>query len=172
MLVHKADALVVLPGGPGTWDELWEMACARGIGLTNLPIVCVNCNGFYEPFREMLVRAYSDKLTKLEPHELVHFEPTAEAAVRWVETICGGRSTSVPSAKSRSTPARETSFFHAPIVSESDSRVVRSLSNVATRVIGWLTDQTRWMRMGWAFAAGVTIGAVVTSQVTKEHRHR
>ena len=34
MLVDKADALIVLPGGPGTWDELWEMACARGIGLS------------------------------------------------------------------------------------------------------------------------------------------
>lgn len=26
LLVDKANALVVLPGGPGTWDELWEMA--------------------------------------------------------------------------------------------------------------------------------------------------
>lgn len=25
LLVDGADALVVLPGGPGTWDELWEM---------------------------------------------------------------------------------------------------------------------------------------------------
>mmetsp|Transcript_17182 Transcript_17182/g.37990 ORF Transcript_17182/g.37990 Transcript_17182/m.37990 type:complete len:210 (-) Transcript_17182:382-1011(-) len=33
LLVRDADALVVLPGGPGTWDELWEMACAGHLGL-------------------------------------------------------------------------------------------------------------------------------------------
>lgn len=24
-LVSNTDALIVMPGGPGTWDELWEM---------------------------------------------------------------------------------------------------------------------------------------------------
>lgn len=42
MLVRGADALVVLPGGPGTFDELWEMACGKGVGYCTLPLVCVN----------------------------------------------------------------------------------------------------------------------------------
>jgi hypothetical protein len=35
-------------------EKLWEMACSRQIGLSTLPIVCVNVDGFYEPFRTML----------------------------------------------------------------------------------------------------------------------
>ena len=53
LLVKDADALIVLPGGPGTWDELWEMACGRNIGLHNLPICVVNVNDFYQPFLKM-----------------------------------------------------------------------------------------------------------------------
>jgi len=85
LLVQNADGLIVLPGGPGTWDELWEMSCARHLGLIDLPIVCVNVNGYYEPFREMLQRAHKDELTKLPPERIVHFTDTAEEAVRWIE---------------------------------------------------------------------------------------
>lgn len=84
-LVANTDALIVLPGGPGTWDELWEMACARHLNLNKLPIVCVNVDGYYEPFREMLQRAYSDKLIHLPPDDIVRFASGAEDAVRFVE---------------------------------------------------------------------------------------
>uniref|UniRef100_A0A7S4ELD4 Cytokinin riboside 5'-monophosphate phosphoribohydrolase n=1 Tax=Pseudo-nitzschia australis TaxID=44445 RepID=A0A7S4ELD4_9STRA len=84
-LVTNTDALIVLPGGPGTWDELWEMACARHLELNALPIVCVNVDGYYEPFREMLDRAHHDKLIRLEPETIVRFADSAEEAVRFVE---------------------------------------------------------------------------------------
>lgn len=32
MLMEGADCIVALPGGLGTWDELWEMVCLKGIG--------------------------------------------------------------------------------------------------------------------------------------------
>jgi len=84
-LVNNTDAVIVLPGGPGTWDELWEMACARHLNLNQLPIVCVNIDDYYEPFRDMLDRAYYDELIRLPPHEIVHFASSAEEAIRFVE---------------------------------------------------------------------------------------
>jgi len=84
-LVADTDALIVLPGGPGTWDELWEMACARHLKLNTLPIVCVNVDGYYEPFRMMLHRAYADKLIHLPPDDIVRFASGAEDAMRFVE---------------------------------------------------------------------------------------
>jgi predicted Rossmann-fold nucleotide-binding protein len=92
LLVRGTDALIVLPGGPGTWDELWEMACARHLNLNQLPIVCVNVDGFYEPFRQMLQQAWDDELIKLPPSQIVHFAPNAEDAVRWIETETQQRS--------------------------------------------------------------------------------
>lgn len=85
LLVEEADAIVVLPGGPGTWDELWEMACSKNIGIAKLPIVCVNVDGYYDSFKVMLERAFTDKLIRDEPDSLVHFEPTSEKAVLWLE---------------------------------------------------------------------------------------
>ena len=52
-----------------------------------MPIVCVNVNGYYEPFRAMLDRAYSDKLLRNKPETILHFEPTSLDAVKWVEMI-------------------------------------------------------------------------------------
>jgi predicted Rossmann-fold nucleotide-binding protein len=86
LLVEGADGLVVLPGGPGTWDELWEMACARHIGFHAMPIVCVNVDGYYDNFKSILVRAHEDELLYKHPDDILHFEETPEAAVKWIET--------------------------------------------------------------------------------------
>ncbi len=86
LLVEGADGLVVLPGGPGTWDELWDMACARHIGFHALPIVCVNVDGYYDNFKAILLRAHEDKLLKKSPQDILYFEDSAEAAVKWIET--------------------------------------------------------------------------------------
>ncbi len=61
------------------------MACARHLNLNQLPIVCVNVDEYYEPFRQMLYRAYADKLIHLPPDEIVRFASGAEDAVRFVE---------------------------------------------------------------------------------------
>ena len=94
LLVKGADALIVLPGGPGTWDELWEMACAGHLGFHSMPIVCVNVDGYYDDFRSMLGRAARDGLLYSEPDAIVHFEDTPEEAVRWVEAQVGDGNTS------------------------------------------------------------------------------
>lgn len=167
MLVDKADALIVLPGGPGTWDELWEMACARGIGLSNVPIVCVNCDGYYDPFYEMLVRAYDDKLTKFLPDELVHFESTAEAAVQWVEAICNGKqpptnsSSGKLSLRKKTSILRKSSMLHLP---DNGKR-----SNWLTSILqyDWNGDEYVWIRTTILVTTGITLGATITNAVTR-----
>ena len=63
------------------------MVCAKNLAFNDMPIVCVNINGYYEPFREMLDRAYSDKLLRNKPETILHFEPTQISAVKWIEKI-------------------------------------------------------------------------------------
>jgi uncharacterized protein (TIGR00730 family) len=84
-LVKGADALIVLPGGPGTFDEVWEMVCSRQIGIMDVPIVCVNVDGFYDSFSEILQRAHEEKFLYKDPSELLHFEPTSAKAVAYIE---------------------------------------------------------------------------------------
>ena len=154
LLVDKADALVVLPGGPGTWDELWEMACAKGIGLSNLPIVCVSVAGYYEPFAEMLRRAYADQLTKLQPHEIVHFVDTALEAVQWIEAIHSGIAAAPVESRKARMALRSMSILHNPVL----GRSLRSSSFTESiaRFGFWSSVLT--------FAAGVAVGLVTSAK--------
>ncbi|KAL3935647.1 MAG: hypothetical protein SGBAC_008880 [Bacillariaceae sp.] len=119
LLVENADALVVLPGGPGTWDELWEMACARHLGLVDLPIVCINVDNYYEPFQKMLDRAHKDELIKLPPAQIVHFAASVQEAVEWceVEVAKNEAKAAKENPKSfarRSSEWKRSSFYSSP----------------------------------------------------------
>jgi len=163
LLVQGADALVVLPGGPGTWDELWEMACARNIGLTNLPIVAVDVDGYYENFKQMLDRAYLDKLIKLKPEEIVHFVPTAEAAIRWVEAQGKAKLDGLqPKLKRRASVMKRSSFMDSPSIGSWFRRASSGGSDEVSDAEG--NRRTSSLSLpGWAlpFVAGVAIGATI-----------
>lgn len=132
LLVKDADALVVLPGGPGTWDELWEMACGRNIGLHNIPICLVNINGYYDPFMQILQRAYDEKLTKLEPDKLIHACKTPREAVEWLEYASAAEDklplVDLPTRRKR---LRQNSFFPGSALASEDSWLGRSFSQLS-----------------------------------------
>ena len=57
MMIEESDAVVALPGGSGTFEELLEAITWKRLGLYVGPIVVVNVRGFYDPLRELLERA-------------------------------------------------------------------------------------------------------------------
>lgn len=59
-LLEGADAVVALPGGTGTLEELFEVITLKRLGLYLNPIVIVNTNDFYAPLWEMLLRCVSE----------------------------------------------------------------------------------------------------------------
>ena len=111
MLAEKADAFVVCPGGPGTFDELWEMACARNINLMDIPIVCINVRGYYDPFAQMLHRAFKDQLIRKQPHEIIHFVDTGLDAVRFIENFYYARRTSAYQEQAKPKLRQQPSFL-------------------------------------------------------------
>lgn len=48
-MFRRSDAFVVLPGGPGTLDELFEILTWRQLSLHDKPIVVVNLDGYWAP---------------------------------------------------------------------------------------------------------------------------
>ncbi|MBR1630783.1 MAG: TIGR00730 family Rossman fold protein [Paludibacteraceae bacterium] len=52
-----ADAIVALPGGIGTYEELFEAITWKQLGLINKPIVIANIDGFYDPLIQQLQAA-------------------------------------------------------------------------------------------------------------------
>ncbi|MBK8341591.1 MAG: TIGR00730 family Rossman fold protein [Flavobacteriales bacterium] len=61
MRMHeRSDAVIALPGGFGTMDELFELLTWRQLGLHAKPMGLLNVNGFYSPLLEQIGRMEQD----------------------------------------------------------------------------------------------------------------
>jgi len=87
-----ADAIVTLPGGSGTFEELFEAITSKRLGLFRKPIVILNQGGFYDPLFTLLQSSVSERFMSeahLEMWQAVdhvdHVLPAIECAVPWPE---------------------------------------------------------------------------------------
>lgn len=64
IMAEKSDAVIALPGGWGTLDELFEILTWRQLGLHKMPVGILNTNGFYDPMIVMLERMVSEGFVK------------------------------------------------------------------------------------------------------------
>lgn len=64
------DALVTLPGGCGTFEELLEALTWKRLGLLTCPIVIVNVDGYYQPLLDMLERAVDENFMNPKHREM------------------------------------------------------------------------------------------------------
>lgn len=60
-MLRRADAIVTLPGGSGTFEELFDALTAKRLGLFPKPIVIVNQGGFFEPLFALLRRSVEER---------------------------------------------------------------------------------------------------------------
>ena len=54
LLYEKGDAAIILPGGFGTLDELFEMLVWNNLSIHEKKIILFNPNGFYDPLLAMI----------------------------------------------------------------------------------------------------------------------
>ncbi len=54
VMLMNADAIVVLPGGAGTLDELFEALTWRQLGLHDKPIFLLNTDGYWAPLMSLI----------------------------------------------------------------------------------------------------------------------
>ncbi len=54
VMIMNADAVVVLPGGPGSLDELFEALTWRQLGLHEKPILVMNVDGYWDTLHDLL----------------------------------------------------------------------------------------------------------------------
>lgn len=81
-LIDMGDAIVALPGGFGTLDELFDVACARQLGFNEMPIVVVNTQGFFNGIREFMLHAIEERFVSAGMTKAILFADTPGQAVR------------------------------------------------------------------------------------------
>ncbi len=60
LLADMADAIIIAPGGIGTYDELFEMLTLKSLGRHTKPMIVFNTNGYYNPLLEVLNQGVED----------------------------------------------------------------------------------------------------------------
>ncbi|HIF94456.1 MAG: TIGR00730 family Rossman fold protein [Myxococcales bacterium] len=89
-MLRLADAIVALPGGSGTFEELFEAITQKRLGLFTKPIIIFNQNGFYDALFSLLERSIEERFMNEKHLEIWHSVddiaevlPAIHAAPEW-----------------------------------------------------------------------------------------
>ena len=85
-MMKLSDALIALPGGCGTLEELLEAITWKQLGLFCNPIVILNTNHYYDPLIEMLQKALNEQFMRAVHARLWAVASTPEEAVDLIYT--------------------------------------------------------------------------------------
>ena len=81
-MAAMADAVVALPGGCGTMEELLEVITWKRLGIFTKPIVICNTNGYFDPLIEMLNRSVDENFMREEHRLMWQVADTPEAVMQ------------------------------------------------------------------------------------------
>ena len=68
-MIARSDAIVVLPGGTGTLDELFDVLATTMLGLLEKPIVMMNTAGFFDTLLRFLDELHTKGFLTKPAHE-------------------------------------------------------------------------------------------------------
>ncbi|MGF1659340.1 MAG: TIGR00730 family Rossman fold protein [Rubrimonas sp.] len=81
IMFANADAVVALPGGAGTLDELIEVLTWRQLGLHDKPLILVDVNGYWRPFMDLLRHVVAHRFASETLLDFLTLVPDAEGAL-------------------------------------------------------------------------------------------
>ncbi|MGV6803105.1 MAG: LOG family protein [Ruegeria sp.] len=80
VMIMNADAVVVLPGGPGSLDELFEALTWRQLGLHDKPILVMNVEGYWDTLHTLLNHVTDQGFADASLGDFITWVDSAEAA--------------------------------------------------------------------------------------------
>lgn len=84
IMEEKADAFIAVPGGIGTYDELFEILSLRQLGRHCKPIAVYNINGYYNSLSQLLDNTVDGKFMTPESRGLLYISDSAEELVKYI----------------------------------------------------------------------------------------
>lgn len=83
---RRADAFLVLPGGIGTLEELFEIWSARVLDLHAKPVVILDPYGLYDPLRELMAHLVEQRFARPEVFDVVAWTASIPEAFDRLDT--------------------------------------------------------------------------------------
>ncbi|MEV4455248.1 LOG family protein [Microbispora sp. NPDC004025] len=81
----RSDAFLVLPGGIGTLEELFEIWTSRVLGMHERPLVVLDPWGLYAPLRDLVDGMYEQGFTRPNVFDAISWATTVEEALDMLE---------------------------------------------------------------------------------------
>jgi uncharacterized protein (TIGR00730 family) len=81
LIGEKADAYIALPGGFGTFEELFEVLAWHTLKIHAKPILLLNINGFYNKLFAFLDHCVAEGMLKPKNREIILVAETVEEAL-------------------------------------------------------------------------------------------
>src|SRR5690606_7815459 len=88
MMAKLSDAFIALPGGLGTFEELFEVATWAQLELHHKPIGILNVNDYYQHLKLWLDHAAAEGFIKPEHHQLLNW---SDSVVDLLDALLGAR---------------------------------------------------------------------------------
>jgi uncharacterized protein (TIGR00730 family) len=79
MMAERSDAFVALPGGIGTFEELFEVWTWRQLGYHDKPVGLLNAGGYYDTLLDFLRQTVTQGFVAGPQHALLQVREDAEA---------------------------------------------------------------------------------------------
>ena len=85
MMSDMADAVIAMPGGVGTMEELIETLTWRQLRLVTYPVIILNTKGYYDPLLAMLDHAIGEGFMKPSHSQLWQVAATPAEAIAMLD---------------------------------------------------------------------------------------
>ena len=82
LIGERSDAYIALPGGFGTFEEMFEALAWQTLKLHAKPIVLLNTNGFYDRLLAFLDHCVEQGMLKAKNREIILVARTVDEALR------------------------------------------------------------------------------------------
>ncbi len=90
LMDERCDAVLALPGGIGTLEELFEMWTAGSLGMHDKPVIVLDPGGFYTPLWAYLESLRDQGFVRQPALDLLRRVTTVEAAFAVIEAGSAG----------------------------------------------------------------------------------
>lgn len=85
LLIQDVDAVVALPGGCGTLEELMEVITLKRLGKFTKPIIILNTDNFYHHLKLLLQKMVDERFMRVEHGEIWKFVDTPQEILPAIE---------------------------------------------------------------------------------------
>ena len=89
MMAERADAFLTLPGGIGTFEELFETWTWLQLGYHAKPVGLLDVAGYYGPLRQMLAHTVQQGFFSAAQHDTLLVDDSAARLLQRLRAACG-----------------------------------------------------------------------------------